>query len=211
MAGVSFLASCASDHHGRPSAAKTRERLDTLVADMTGTFTSTAQAKADAEYRDVVVHMMPIWKDRTDGRWLLAEQAMTETPDQPVRQWVHRVSANADGTFQSQTYEFTDVTAAQRIAGAWRDPSKIVAFRFEEVALNPGCEVTLTYHFCRELFHGTTGDAGCPSNEHGASKMTSEVSVNPAGVYVWNRWYDAQGRQISGPTKEGYYFVRQRS
>lgn len=188
-----------------------RERLDTLVSHMTGSFASTEQARTDPEYFDIRLHMTPIWPERTDGRWLLVEQAMAEAMDKPYRQRVYRVTANADGTFRSEVYEFADPAVAASVVGAWNDPARAAGLRFEQVVLKPGCEVTLTYHFCRELFTGTTGATTCPSTLRGASYATSEVSVNAAGIYSWDRGFDAEGKQVWGAKRGGYYFVKQRA
>ena len=51
--------------------------LDTLAGWMSGYFSSQQQAFKDSAYRDVRLHMVPIWKDRTDGYWLYVEQAVS--------------------------------------------------------------------------------------------------------------------------------------
>ena len=82
------LGGCAST---RPPQANAAERLDTLAAWMSGIFTSEAQSKADAEFRNVRLVMYPIWTDRTDGKWLYAEQAVVESLDKPYRQRVYHL------------------------------------------------------------------------------------------------------------------------
>ena len=53
---------------------------------MAGSYSSAAQSQSDSEYKNIVLHMKPIWMDRTDGRWLYVEQAMQEAADKPYRQ-----------------------------------------------------------------------------------------------------------------------------
>ena len=71
--------------------------LETLVEWMTGSFSSEAQAAADPDYFDIRLQMVPIWPDRADGAWLYVEQAAASSLDQPYRQRVYRLSAEADG------------------------------------------------------------------------------------------------------------------
>lgn len=65
--------------------------LDTLVSWMSGYFSSEHQALQDSTYRDVRLHMVPVWKDREDGYWLYVEQSVVEYPEQPYRQRVYHV------------------------------------------------------------------------------------------------------------------------
>lgn len=176
--------------------------VERLVSLMQGSLSSREQALADSEYFDIRLHMLPIWPDRDDGRWLYVEQAMAVAQAEPYRQRVYRVSAREDGTIESAVYELPDPL---RFALAWKDPSKLDALRHEDLVRKDGCEVLL-----REAepgrFVGATGQKSCPSDLRGASYATSEVEITEVGVRSWDRGFDQAGAQVWGATKGGYSF-----
>lgn len=75
--------------------------LDRLASAMAGSFSSEAKAAADHDYRDIRLHMVPIWRDRANERWLYVEQAVGSALDKPYRQRVYRLVEHADGSFES--------------------------------------------------------------------------------------------------------------
>lgn len=178
------------------------EAVEELVALMQGSFSSREQAQADAEYFDIRLHMLPIWPDRDDGRWLYVEQAVAVSQAEPYRQRVYRVSAREDGTIESAVYELTDPL---RFALAWKDPRKLDALRHEELVRKDGCEVLLRQAEPGR-FVGATGEKTCASDLRGASWATSEVEITADGVRSWDRGFDEAGAQVWGATKGGYSF-----
>ena len=48
--------------------------IDTLGMWLTGTFTSERHAAMDSGYYHVILNMQRMWKDRTDGVWIIVEQ-----------------------------------------------------------------------------------------------------------------------------------------
>jgi len=176
--------------------------VEELVGLMAGSLSSRVQAQADPEYFDIRLHMLPIWTDRTDGRWLYVEQAVAVAQAEPYRQRVYRVSAKDDGTLESAVYELTEPL---RFALAWKDPSKLDALRHEDLALKAGCEVLLR-KAGPGRFVGATAEKACPSDLRGASWASSEVEITKDGVLSWDRGFDQAGAQVWGATKGGYAF-----
>lgn len=175
---------------------------DPLVALMQGSFSSREQAQADPEYFDIRLHMLPIWTDRDDARWLYVEQAVASAQDQPYRQRVYAVAPGEDGTIVSAVYTIEEPL---RFALAWKDPSKLEALRHEDLTRKDGCEVVLRQEGSQR-FAGATGERTCPSDLRGASWATSEVTVTADGVLSWDRGLDDAGQQVWGATKGGYRF-----
>ena len=48
--------------------------------------------------------------------------------------------------------------------------------------------------------------SGCPSNLHGASYATSEVTITPEALTSWDRGYDDNGKQVWGAENSAYEF-----
>ena len=178
--------------------------LDRLVEHMTGTFDSAAQAAKDSSYYNISLKMVPIWPERTDGRWLYVEQALASTPDQPYRQRVYRVEQTGPKTFASHVYTL-DVPAdfvGADVPGPARN-----ALTFDRIALKEGCEVVLTKGPTGG-YTGQTGMGTCASNLRGAQYAHSEVSVHRGQLVSWDRGYDKNGVQVWGAEQGGYVFVK---
>ncbi|MCH9684745.1 MAG: chromophore lyase CpcT/CpeT [Deltaproteobacteria bacterium] len=176
--------------------------VEQLVALMTGSFSSRLQAQTDPSYFDIRLHMIPLWTDRDDARWLYVEQAVATAQDAPYRQRVYRVAALEDGTVESAVYTMVE---PERFAFAWRDPSTLDALRFEDITRKDGCEVILRVvepgHYS-----GSTGERSCKSELRGASYAHSQVTVTEGGVDSWDRGFDDAGQQVWGATQGGYEF-----
>lgn len=176
--------------------------VDELWGLMQGSFSSRAQAQADPEYFDIRLHMMPIWTDREDARWLYVEQAVAVAPAEPYRQRVYRVATGEDGTIVSAVYT---IEQPLRFALAWQDPSKLDALTMDDITRKDGCEVVLRKQ-AAGTYAGATGERSCPSDLRGASFATSEVVISEQGVDSWDRGYDDAGQQVWGAREGGYEF-----
>ncbi|MCA9286400.1 MAG: chromophore lyase CpcT/CpeT [Phycisphaerales bacterium] len=183
--------------------------LDRVVAWMSGSFSSAAQAQADPEFRDVVLHIVPIWVDRedvaADVRWLYVEQAMAARSGAPYRQRVYRVGPGPNGTIRSDVFALPD--PPESFAGAWRFSRPLAALGPDDLFPREGCTV---YLLARgdDTFIGATEGIGCTSDLHGAAYAVSEVVLTADVLQSWDRGYDAEGRQVWGPTKGAYEFRR---
>lgn len=179
------------------------ERLRSL---MTGSFSSAAQAQGDPEhFRDVRLHIVPIWPERNDGPWLYVEQAMATALDAPYRQRVYHLSVRADGALESKVFELPG--EAVRFAGAWKDPALLGTVSPDQLAPRDGCTVVLEAKPDGTFAGSTVGDL-CKSSLRGASYATSEVIVRDGVLETLDRGYDASGAQVWGSTAGAYRFVR---
>ncbi len=206
------LTACSSPRSSNPPRDHASQLRD-LAAMMTGSFTSTQQAATDPQnFRDVHLHMTPIWTDREGGPWLYVEQAMSTSLDKPYRQRIYQLRANPDQTCTSAVYKLpgdgTDSVLA--FAGAWNNPEMLKGVTPEQLAPLSGCDITL-HRLADGSFTGSTIGSSCASNRQGASYTTSEVTITPAMLTSWDRGFNAEGQQVWGATAGGYKFVKQLS
>lgn len=183
----------------------------TLLAYMTGSFSSEAQSKADSNFYDIRLHMVEIQMGNETGNWLYVEQAISSAQDKPYRQRVYQVVEISLGIYESRVYEFENPL---QYAGGWKDASKLSSLTFDKLILRDGCAITLKYE--SELvgdniinrFVGSTGATSCPSSLRGASYATSEVIITETQLLSWDRGWDASGKQVWGAETGGYIFVK---
>lgn len=182
----------------------TSSDLERLATWMTGTFSSTAQSKADPTYADAILRLVPIWRDRSDGVWFYVEQALSKTPLVPYRQRVYRIRALEGGTIESLVY---DLAEPEKAVGAWKDPAPLSTLAPERLVDRPGCAVLLRAADAAS-FAGSTAGKHCLNAFEGATYATSEVTVTERSLLSWDRGFDAAGKQVWGPTKGPYRFER---
>lgn len=177
--------------------------LEQLVEWMTGGFSSAAQAEADEAFRDVRLHVQPVWTDRDDAHWLYVEQAVAEYLDRPYRQRIYRVTEIAPDLYQSQVLT---VPAPGAVVGAWRDPALLEGLAPEELEVRDGCAILLRRR--GDAYLGSTLGRLCESTLRGAAYATSEVEITAGRMFSWDRGFDAGGSQVWGAEKGGYVFDR---
>lgn len=177
--------------------------VETLAAWMTGSFASSAQAAEDPDYRDIRLHVAPIWPDADDGRWLYVEQAAVGKEDAPYRQRVYRLRELASGVFESEIYTLVE---PERFVGAWHDDSSRVALARDHIRRRESCNVTLRW--TGESFEGGTEGRRCASDLAGATHATSEVTVRDGYLASWDRGFTDDGEQVWGAEKGAYIFLR---
>jgi CpeT protein len=200
----SVAAGCASQS---PNSGEASPGLDTLASWMSGSFSSAEQAAEDPEnYRDVRLHMTPIWTDRADGPWLYVEQAMAATLEKPYRQRVYRLSkGKTTGEFESAVFELPGDPLV--FAGAWREPELVAGVTPRDLSEKKGCSIIL--QFQEGAFRGSTIGTECLSTLRGAAYATSEVTIESDRLISWDRGFDAEGWQVWGTDKGGYIFVKE--
>ena len=88
---------------------------------MQGDFSSESQSKSDTSYFNISLVMTPIWSDRTDGKWLYVEQAVSSKLDNPYRQRVYHLQHPSTNIFTSDIYTIQDAIS---FAGLQNDKQK---------------------------------------------------------------------------------------
>ncbi len=181
--------------------------LAKLVDWMTGHFSSAEQAESDSAYFHIVLHMVPIWRERSDAHWLYVEQAVADYTDEPYRQRVYRVSQTDSNTFESRVYTIEEPI---RFAGAWKKDDPLRAMTPDSLRLRDGCAIYLHMEG-DSAFVGSTVDRDCESNLRDAAYATSEVRITDRFLLSWDRGYDSDGNQVWGAEKGGYVFKKKLS
>lgn len=186
-----------------PAGAAEPPGLDTVVAWMTGSFSSAAQAAADPEFRDIRLHVASIWSEVNGVRWLYVEQAAADRLDAPYRQRVYRLRQIEPGLVESEIFT---VAGPERVIGAWRDEAIRGRLMPEQLTLRAGCTVYLKW--TGDAFAGGTLGTLCSSELAGAAYATTLVTLGDGRLESWDRGFDAAGVQVWGSEKGPYVFVR---
>jgi CpeT/CpcT family (DUF1001) len=171
---------------------------------MAGKYSSIAQSKADTNYFNISLVMTPIWKDRTDGKWMYVEQALGTKLDKPYRQRVYHLQHPSKNIFTSDIYTIKD---AMSFAGAQNDDTKMQKLSFDKIELKEGCTVTLTAN--GDIFEGGTNADHCPSDLRGAKYATTKITLKNGKLVSWDQGFDASGKQVWGAEKGGYIFIKE--
>jgi hypothetical protein len=185
-------------------------RPDTAVQDVAawfpGNYSSAAQAAADNAYFDVRLHVVGIWPDRVDGAWLYVEQAMADAQDKPYRQRIYRIVSVPGDRAEAIVYELPGDPLAWR--GAWNDPGRFNALDPGIIQARAGCSVILQRAGTGRMTGATLG-ADCGDALRGAKYATSEVYLSATALESWDRGFDAAGKQVWGPVKGPYRFIKE--
>lgn len=173
-----------------------------------GSFSSEAQARADARYDVVEARVVRIWPERTDGVWLYQEQALLGPASaidegaraRPYFQRVVHLETIGPGAVRGTSHRSTN---AASIVGAWRTPSRIAAAQLGE-AICAGTAERIAVGFW------LASNPDCPNTYRGAVRASSDA-LRTADAYAnWDRGWNAEGVQVWGPTSGGYIFERMR-
>ena len=188
----------------KDAATSKSQGLSQLAEYLIGSFSSEEQSKADTQFFDIRLEIIPIWTDRKDAIWIYVEQASASALSKPYRQRIYRLTEQREGQFVSEVYTLPE---PEKFAGAFKDAGKFSQLTPDQLSLRTGCSVSLR-QASDTLFTGQTTGTGCGSDLRGASYATSEVSLSPFGMVSWDRGYDATGKQVWGAKSGGYSFKR---
>lgn len=178
--------------------------LDQLTSWMAGSYSSQAQHLLDtANYFDIRLQMVPIWKDRKDGHWFYVEQAVADYIDKPYRQRVYRVHEPEPGVFESVIYTLQDPLRFTH------HPELLEKLPVDSLTEKKGCSVVLRKQADGNYVGSTVGKQ-CPSDRKGASYATSEVTITPDRLLSWDRGFNDKDEHVWGAEKGGYEFIKLR-
>lgn len=173
--------------------------LEELYNLMTGTFNSERQATLDTNYRDVTLHMYPIWPDR-EGKWLYMEQSLTETQEEPYRQRIYKLSRENDSVLRSDNYSIPN---AGLWACKWQTPEFFDRLLPESIELKEGCEV-LFKKTPENTYEGKTVAKNCLNDFKGATYVKSQVIISDKQIISWDRGFNEKDSLVWGAKKGGY-------
>jgi CpeT protein len=178
--------------------------LEHLTVFLSGSFSNADQARGDVNFKSAVLHIAPIWADRTDGPWLYGEQALADAPAHPYRQFVYQLAATSENTLEIRLFDLPDLIAA---TGAWKDPARIASLTPERLRPRPGCTIVLRLQ-PNGIFKGATEGRGCTDGSDDTAYSTIEAAISSQSVMLWERGFNAAGAQIRGSIHGGYTFKK---
>lgn len=175
--------------------------FDELITMMTGSFNSERQATIDTNYRDITLHMYPIWPER-EGKWMYIEQSLTENQEEPYRQRIYKFSRENDSNIRSDIYTIPNEGLW---ACKWHTPEFFDRLLLESLQHRNGCEV-LIIKTPENTFIGKTNDKNCTSEINGATYTTSEMVISEKQIMTWDRGFNEKDSLVWGAKKGGYEY-----
>ncbi len=196
---LATLVGCASLPPAEPAVDAS---LRQLAAWLSGSFSSARQARTQAGFSDVRLHMVQVWPERRDGIFLYVEQAMADNLERPYRQRVYQLVHRGGDLYESRVFEIADPAA---VVGGWRDGARLAGLRPEALVPRAGCELVLRRQG-DGTFVGSTLARLCPSSHRGAAYATAEVVISATAFVSWDRGFDETGTQVWGAVNGPYRF-----
>jgi len=180
------------------------EKLQHFVSVLTGNYSSKKQAESDTSFFNISLKICQIWRDRKDGLWVYVEQALASKMDAPYRQRVYKLGHPSENTFTSEIYTIRN---AKDVIGLQDKKEKELLLTEDRIELKDGCTVVLTY--ANGIYSGGTQENKCPSDLRGAKYATTRIVLKEGALESWDQGFDAAGKQVWGPTKGGYVFLKE--
>ena len=204
LASLTGMGSCGVETSSNTAPPPIPAQVDRLAAWMTGSFEASPPLKVDPGFQDLHINACRIWPERLDGRWIYLEQAKKAAVDVPQRQQILCLKVDDQGWLISELFAFPAGMAPD--AQAWKDPSSLN--RIDPALLSPleGC--TVFFDDDGREFKGGTRGRGCEGDAGDGTYATTELMVEATSFSRWDRTYDEQGRQVSGPRSGPIVFIR---
>ncbi|ERN41963.1 CpeT/CpcT family (DUF1001) [Rubidibacter lacunae KORDI 51-2] len=170
-----------------------------------GCFDSSEQAAADPDfalvrYENCALDLVNCTTADADTRYIYAEQ----TANTPTVQFARRRIMQVRPAANDRQLEVAFYTLA--------DESRWASFCSRDGArslmpedLGP-YECSLFFQWLGDRFAGGTPAGGCAHQYRGAARLTIAAELSTTELNVWERWYDASGRQVAGPVSGPYRY-----
>lgn len=201
-----FAQGCGSESSARIDPALPSMNSREVGTAIAGNYSNEAQAKADAKFESIVMHMRPIWVDRIDGLWIYVEQSLAANQDKPYRQRIYQiVDGNDANSVVVRIYELPGDLS--QYAGAWKKDQPLRQLMPDLLVPRAGCNVTLRLDDSKAWI-GSTEPNQCSASSDGASYSMSSVTMTQKEIQSWDRSYDSKGSQVSGSTTGPYIFIK---
>lgn len=184
------------------SAQRTRA-LEQVAYAIAGSYSSAEQAKADSSYLAMELEVVRIWHKRKDGAWLYVEQAHADNKEKPVGQWMYRLSQVNDSTF---TWDMLSIRNALEFRGAYAETAGLLSLSIDSLERREGCTITL--HKRGQLYVGSSKERQCTSTQGDAAYASTEVVLTNKRLVIWERGWNAEGKQVWGGEVGGYVYLK---
>jgi len=180
------------------------KELEHFASVLTGNYSSMKQSQSDTSFFNISLKICKIWTDRKDEVWVYVEQALASKMDAPYRQRVYKLGHPSENTYTSEIYTIRN---AKDVIGLQDKKEKEQLLTKDMLELKDGCTVVLTY--ANGIFTGGTQEDKCPSDLRGARYATTRIVLKEGVLESWDQGFDATGKQVWGPTKGGYIFLKE--
>ena len=179
----------------------TDEDTQEVARRLIGTFDSSQQANDNPSYVNVRLTACKVLVDPSEI-YLYVEQTAVDFAKKPYRQRIYRIMVDRNSnSIESRIFKIEN---QEDLDGACSNP-RIPLVNLEDL-IDIECAVNLKK--VGENYLGRTPESGCVNHYGGASRSTSEVSLENNLIRAWDRGYDSLGNQVWGPVSGPYLFRR---
>lgn len=168
-----------------------------------GVYEST-NAKFQDEDLNVTLHILPIWQERTDGKWFYIESNIINKMTKPFRQRILQFVATPSDHIRMYTYR---IPRASDFAGAYFSPELLASLTPSQISIRNGCELDIK-HKMTDIFVGESDHLTCISKARNDQLMTTFLSLSEYSLSYWNRGTNKNGRVVLGDEQAPMSFIK---
>ncbi len=168
-----------------------------------GIYEST-NVKFQDEELNVTLHILPIWQERSDGKWFYIESNIINKMTKPFRQRILQFVATPSDHIRMYTYR---IPRATDFAGAYFSPELLASLTPSQISIRNGCELNIK-HKMTDIFVGESDHLACFSKVNGGQLMTTFLSLSEYSLSYWNRGTNENGRVVLGDEQAPMSFIK---
>ncbi len=178
--------------------------LKQLLSYMTGSYSGQTYLDGTFFTKKTRMQLVQIWKERKDGYWLYREQAGIMYLDKPSHQIIYHLTQIDESSFKIDEF---DVKDRKKFVGEWKKSAPMDALTPEALIERKGCSIILKKKNDSAFIGSIVGKA-CADPEIDAGYVKTDVKITATNFYIWDRFFDANDKQIWGPENNGFTFTK---
>lgn len=184
------------------NAQKLSKELKQLKENLSGRFTNEDQARFNPAYKAQIFVMKQIMTENSDGLWMYGEIAAADSVKFPKRQFIWHFQQVDQNRFAAQVFQLND---PKTYVNDWEKKIPLQGIS-ESMMIKELCPIYLVRKTMIE-FTGATREKFCRSTtESKIAYKTIELYSSESTLMYWERGYDSNDKQISGPDQAGVIF-----
>jgi CpeT/CpcT family (DUF1001) len=168
------------------------------------------QVQADPDFTPIsyrICQVRPVGSSvAANNRLFYAEQGIHLPGRTITRQSVYQIAQSPDGSIQLTSHSL--LTPQEHLGLCDRTENERLSIDAGIFKWDGTCTITYHWNESNEAFEGETPSEGCASTFQGASSLKITEVIKFGELSVWERWYDAAGKQVAGSTKGPYLYKR---
>jgi hypothetical protein len=201
IAIIIFLASC-SRNKVIPS--KTYKNNFEEVSDfISGHFSNKSQSKTDTLFKNMELHIVPIYMNTDSIKWYYAERCLADSPKKPLEQIIYKLEVASNGI----KLNFYDLPNKKPYVQAWKNPSMLNNNLSSSLRKKQGCAIFFNKK-TKGVFTANTYGKNCRNLFMGSLYATTRILIDKDGMQLWERGYDEKDKLIWGPKRKGIMFEK---